>query len=349
VTESAALLHGEVNPNGNAVEYCHFDFGTTEAYEKSETCNPMPGAGTTPVAVSTALKGLTAGVTYHFRIVASGPGGTSETGDRTFSTLTPPPPSVLTGAASAIGEEAAMLNGTVNPNGGAVKDCHFEYGATSGYGKTVACKPSPGSGMAPVAVSATAEGLTAGSVYHFRVVATGPGGSSEGADQTFTTAKPPPLISPLPGPSERKPPSAGPTQAVLPFVAVVPAPQPDASLATTRIAVGRSGRLVLPVHCPSGESVCVGTVKLTTLNASVGRSRAPKGSRRVLTLAAGAFTVPGGRTRQITLRMRPRGRGLLAHRHSLSALVTLNAHDAAGADRTTRVTVALHLAKARRR
>jgi hypothetical protein len=95
----------------------------------------------------------------------------------------------------------------------------------------------------------------------------------------------------------------------------------------------------------------VGTATLTTLHAVLARAargRAPKGSRRLLTLATGAFTVPGGRTHQITLRLRPRGRRLIARRHSLSALVTLNAHDSAGTDRTTRVTVALHLAKARR-
>jgi hypothetical protein len=92
-------------------------------------------------------------------------------------------------------------------------------------------------------------------------------------------------------------------------------------------------------------------VTLTTLHAvpaRAGRGRAVTGSRRVLTLAAGAFAVPGGRTHQVALRLRPRARALLSRMRSLAALATLHAHDSAGANRTTHTTVALHLAVARR-
>ena len=95
----------------------------------------------------------------------------------------------------------------------------------------------------------------------------------------------------------------------------------------------------------------MGTVRLTTLHAVRARTvrgRAAEGSRRVLMLTAGAFTVPVGRTRRVALRLRPRARVLLARARSLSALATLNAHDSAGAVRTTRATVALRLVQARR-
>jgi outer membrane protein assembly factor BamB len=259
-------------------------------------------------------------------------------------------PSALTGAASAVGEEVAVLNATVNPNGGAVTDCHFDYGPSIDYGKTAACNPSAGSGTAAVAVAATIEGLSAGTTYHFRVVASGPAGFGEGVDHTFTTAKPAPLMGPPPGPGDPGSPAAASAQGALAF-AVVAAPRPSASLAARSIAVGRTGRLLLPVHCASGESVCTGKVTLSTLHAvraRAGRGRAARTSSRVLTLTTGTFTVPGGSTRLVTLRLRTRARALLARTRSLPALATLEVHNAAGAGRTTHVTVVLHLAGVRR-
>jgi hypothetical protein len=91
--------------------------------------------------------------------------------------------------------------------------------------------------------------------------------------------------------------------------------------------------------------MCTGKVTLTTHHAVRART---KGSRRVLTLAAGTFTVPGGRTHKVALRLRPRARTLLARTRTLSALATLNAHDSGGVEHTTQATVALHLARARR-
>jgi outer membrane protein assembly factor BamB len=262
-------------------------------------------------------------------------------------------PTVATLSATSVTETGASLNATVNPNGSAVEECRFDFGPTEAYGESTPCNPMPGSGASPVAVSATQQALTSGTTYHFRVVATGPGGSSVGADQTFTTAKPPPMISPLPRPAPSDPGSmaSAPTQGVLPLAAVVAAPHPGASLAARRITVGRTGRLSLPVHCPNGETVCTGKVTLSTLRAVRARAvrgRAAGGSARVLTLAAGEFTVPGGRTRQVTLRLRPRARALLARTGSLSARATLDAHDSSGSERTTHATVVLRLVGVRR-
>jgi hypothetical protein len=94
---------------------------------------------------------------------------------------------VVTGAASSVAQTSATLNGTVNPNGFEVSECKFEYGTTTSYGSSAPCTPSPGSGNSPVAVSAALESLGENTTYHFRTVATGPGGTSVGGDQTFTT------------------------------------------------------------------------------------------------------------------------------------------------------------------
>ncbi|HSZ70739.1 MAG TPA: hypothetical protein VK756_10295 [Solirubrobacteraceae bacterium] len=186
VAQTTTTLNATVNPNGAEVSSCEFEYGTTSSYGSSAPCSSLPGSGTEAVGVAAALKGLAANTTYHFRIVATNAGGTSEGSDRTFKTL-PAAPTVVTGAASAVAQTTATLNATVNPNGGSVSDCKLEYGPSTSYGSSVACTPSPGSGNSAVAVSAAVTGLSANTTYHFRVVATNAGGTSEGADQTFKT------------------------------------------------------------------------------------------------------------------------------------------------------------------
>jgi hypothetical protein len=100
-------------------------------------------------------------------------------------------PAVVTKPATGILGTSATLNGTVNPNGKTVTDCHFNYGITTAYGSTVPCATSPGSGNSPVAVSAPVTGLQLNTTYHFQLVATNANGTGEGADEQFSTADPP--------------------------------------------------------------------------------------------------------------------------------------------------------------
>ena len=89
-----------------------------------------------------------ANTTYHFRISATNAGGTSKGSDETFKTL-PNAPTVVTKAASAITQTTATLNATVNPNGGEVSQCEFEYGTTNAYGSTAPCSSLAGVGHEP--------------------------------------------------------------------------------------------------------------------------------------------------------------------------------------------------------
>ncbi len=136
-------------------------------------------------------------VLFSFSAALSADGNTALIGDNSdsggvgaawiFQNLRVSPPTVVTEAASAVGQTSATLTATVNPSGRTVSDCHFDYGTTLSYGKSVRCASRPGSGESPVAVSASLRGLNANTTYHFRIVATNPKGTSKGGDETFTT------------------------------------------------------------------------------------------------------------------------------------------------------------------
>lgn len=106
-------------------------------------------------------------------------------------------PSVTTEVATGVTDTAGSLHGTVNPNGSTVTKCQFEWGPTNSYGHTTACVESVGSGERDVPVHADLTGLTPGTVYHYRLVATNNSGTTEGSDVTFNVQGPP-VVSSLP-------------------------------------------------------------------------------------------------------------------------------------------------------
>lgn len=102
-------------------------------------------------------------------------------------------PTATTGGSSAVADTAATVAGTVNPQG-QLTSYAFQYGTTTAYGQQTALT-SAGSGTADAAVRADLAGLTPGTTYHYRVIATNADGTTVGADQTFRTtgtAPPPP-------------------------------------------------------------------------------------------------------------------------------------------------------------
>jgi outer membrane protein assembly factor BamB len=89
LTQTTATLNATVNPNSGEVSECKLEYGTAETYGASAACTPSPGSGTGPVAVSASVGSLTANTTYHFRISATNPSGTSKGSDETFQTVAP--------------------------------------------------------------------------------------------------------------------------------------------------------------------------------------------------------------------------------------------------------------------
>jgi hypothetical protein len=109
-------------------------------------------------------------------------------------------PTVSTGAASRIADASATLGGTVNPLG-THTSYQFEYGLTNLYG-VLTKVGSAGSGTRAAPVARAIGGLTPGTVYHYKLLATNKYGVSQGADRTFKTAGfAPPVVATGP-PSE---------------------------------------------------------------------------------------------------------------------------------------------------
>lgn len=92
VHETRARLGGSVNPNGGPVTTCEIEFGTTTAYGQTRPCEPSPGDGTSAVAVSAGVAGLSPGTTYHFRVRARNGGGLADGANGTFRTVDRPDP-----------------------------------------------------------------------------------------------------------------------------------------------------------------------------------------------------------------------------------------------------------------
>jgi len=124
---------------------------------------------------------------------------------------------------------------------------------------------------------------------------------------------------------------------------------PNATLASTSLAVSSSGAFIVRIACPVLETSCTGTITLRTLRAVRAgvAGREAKQKATVLTLAAGSFTVAGGQSRALTLHLSTSARKVLSSSHVLSARATIVAHDPAGATHTGQTVVTLRAPQAK--
>ncbi len=189
IEQTTATLNGSVDAQDAATD-AHFEWGTTMLYGTSTT--PAPIVGSTPTPITAPLSGLTAGTTYFFKLVATNAHGTSESAG-SFTTAAappPPPPAVSTSSATAIEQTTATLNGTVDAQD-ASTSAHFEWGLDTGYGAITST--STIEGATPMPITASLTGLTAGTTYFFKLVASNAHGTRESAGNFTTAAAPPPL------------------------------------------------------------------------------------------------------------------------------------------------------------
>jgi hypothetical protein len=165
ISQTGGILNGTFNPNGSN-GYTHFEWGTTILLG---TLTTIINQGLNPGTMSHPLTGLTANTTYYFKAVCQNSDSTVSGSVLSFTTTANPTPTVVTTSAGPIGLNTATLNGTVNPNGG-YTIARFEYGLTTSYGSTTT-NYVVGSGFNSVPVGISVSGLTANTVYNYRIVA----------------------------------------------------------------------------------------------------------------------------------------------------------------------------------
>jgi hypothetical protein len=198
----AATLSGAVNPEGVSVESCSFQYGTSTSYGSSVACSQtVPLTGTSAVPVSAVLSGVAPNETYHYRLSTTDSHGVVNGADRTFTILVAPTVEDQQPSVSEIDRSAARLSGTVNPEHVDTR-YRFEYGMTTDYGDRTAAVHT-GRGIASdLSFSEQLENLIPGTIYHYRLVATNVGGTTFGADHTFTTGEPTPPVAVTGGASD---------------------------------------------------------------------------------------------------------------------------------------------------
>lgn len=114
----------------------------------------------------------------------SGDSGSIGTWTLQITTASGVPPTVEAFQATAVGGGSATLHGVVNPRGAATTAV-FEYGLTKAYGNQAAITLTPNNGTSDQNVSVGLTGLIQGAVYHFRISASNPHGTTVSKDWTF--------------------------------------------------------------------------------------------------------------------------------------------------------------------
>ncbi|MEW5735642.1 MAG: glycosyl hydrolase [Thermodesulfobacteriota bacterium] len=197
VTLTGATLNGSINPNGSATQYS-FDWGFDTLYGSFTP----PAAYSTASAPSATINGLAPDRTYHYRLVAWNSKGASFGADQTFQTgsgakafpykeveapmVQEARPEAWTGPADRVTSDSASLTGTVNPNGIPTWG-HYAYGQTARYGLHTG-EAYMGAGYRDVFLGADIGGLSAKTLYHYRILAADhDGDTAKGDDWKFTT------------------------------------------------------------------------------------------------------------------------------------------------------------------
>jgi hypothetical protein len=207
----AATLEGEVDPAGEALTGCRFQFVPLPQFEDSgytalataEEAPCAPPFDSIPAdrsghPVGAALTGLAPSSIYHYRLVVENANGSEAGEDATF--VTAGPPGISETAVDSVSDTSARLVGLLDPDGQA-SAWHFQYisaadwlGDGRAYGSGAISVPVPGgtlpAGHGSLFVATAVSGLLPATAYHFRLVATNPSsppGGTVGPDATFTT------------------------------------------------------------------------------------------------------------------------------------------------------------------
>ena len=174
ITPTSAVVHWQTNlPSSSLVEY-----GETPSYGSWSSLDPDP-----VLDHAVELSGLSAGTTYHFRVLSDdGQGHAAQSADDVFDT----PFDALTISGlrvDEVGDTWAVVSWTTNRPA----DTQVEYGTTSEYGSATVLDPR----LVESHVD-TLTGLSPGTIYHFRALSNDEHGFAARSDdgQLQTTLEP---------------------------------------------------------------------------------------------------------------------------------------------------------------
>jgi len=194
---SASLTAG-IDPENEQTEYV-VEYGVQGSGETTSESVMMTANQFEAEVVTVKLKGLLPNVTYNFHFVARNAAGMSAGAVQSFTTL--PGLSIDSESVSQVTATSARLAGTLNPFT-VPTHYRFQYGSEACASAVHECVSVPvpegyaGEGLGDVPFSVLVEGLTPGSVYHYRVVAVNecepvanPGRQCtvDGTDRVFST------------------------------------------------------------------------------------------------------------------------------------------------------------------
>ncbi len=276
VVTSSAILRGTIDPNGAKTTYA-FQWGLTDAYGTTSRARSA-GAGTTSVAVSLQLRRLLPGTVYHYRLMALSTAGGAIGRDRSFKTKGNPPPYAATGPTTLISANSATVTAVINPNNEKTT-WYFQYGLSPVYSSQTVAQTVP-AGSIPVTVSEPLQGLSPGTIFHYRIVAVNRGVVERGVDAVFMTY---PSVASVPRVRARTTPRHARSH---PFVFTT------------------SGRVIGPSSVPD-QFACSGTaeVRLFLGRRRVAREFAPVQPTCTFSVQTGLAHRPGHRHGRVRLRV----------------------------------------------
>jgi len=220
-----ATMRASVNPHTHTVLECKFEYTDDADFQANEFANadtlpcPKKPSGSVATVIEGKVAGLSPGTVYHYRQkTATFPGSATSSG-QTFQTLPTAPATVTTESPASVTQTGAMLKGKVNPHGGSVSSCRFEFGTTTSYGTNFSCTPPVEPVSSDVTETRSITSLASGTTYHYRLVVTSNAGTTQGGDVAFTTTSPT-------QPGTEEPPATAPPAAGAPLPPIVTPPQP---------------------------------------------------------------------------------------------------------------------------
>jgi phosphodiesterase/alkaline phosphatase D-like protein len=193
ITATMATSGGNITDEGSSTVITRgvcWSTGTTPTIADNKTTDGA-GAG----SFSSNITGLNGATVYYVRSYATNSAGTGYGMAMSFTTLgQAPTPTVA--SATNINVTSATLNGIVNANYLSTV-VTFEYGLTTSYGSTLTATQSPVTGNTNTNISADITGLTAATIYHYRITAVNSLGTTNSNDITFTTLGQIPTVTTL--------------------------------------------------------------------------------------------------------------------------------------------------------